>query len=999
MRLKRRLFAKFTAQVLIFVVLFNSLAMPLALAQEATDLTPTPTPEISPEPTSTLEPLPTETPTGTSTETPTETPAVTETPSLSLPAEALAKEGDPSPTPTPQSTITTGDADSSTSTDITVNKTEDEVSAENPPENCPSDGDQTDCNNLPTPTIQKQADVDNTATSSAITGENVSSGADGGASIDTGDARATSENNNDINSSTTLVDGLVLVTPTVTETPALTPTPTIEPQQNVGGLNIPGPDCPLSSSGSPGPPDPSPTPTPVTLVIENAGEGNLKNDVAVSSITGNNVAGENLGEVDITTGDGLAWANLLNLLNTNIVGSNFEILFLDIRKENMDEFKEIDLNEIWKKLDTASEISSLVLGGGEKFADVRLTVRNYNIAGLENKVNVCVLTGENKANNNENAQITTGDGTALANVNNFVNTNIIGSKFFFGVINILDPFSGNIILPRPESFNSPEGPENGQQAAVNNNGEAIIENILNSEASTGLNQANNNGGDNLIKTGSAEAISNSFTLANLNYWKSNWFFFWLNSFNNWDGQVLGWENPASAEKSGLETQAFEKGNQQAEGQDETEDIVGEDDSVALLSVNNNNIAEIKNEINAIVKTGNNHADGNIEGTDIQTGDARSIANLMNFVNLNIVGSRWFMGLVNVMAKWSGNTIFAYPDLITTLSADKDQVNAGDLLQYTLTYKNQGYDEAQNATIKFELPRGIIYVDDNSGMQAECNRQICFWSVGNLARGAGGSFVINTKVDSDFWSLKETSFWKKLVKEVFAADNAKEVVSKAFIAGLDPEPDVNNNESVKITEVKMPAVGGIDFPQTSEVDQRQPVLEISASNNVAEYVYSDDTVTFEITIRNKGEVTVTDAKFVQDLYNGIPGEFGKTEIFLGDIGPGKGGKLTFGVKLDPSLIHAGEYHTVAKVFGYAPNGNEVVSNETRTEFNVRIKTISARVQPAVAVDDKRGVVLAEKTCETKDNILPYVLLLILSSWSLIEKSKRFLAKEEKEENEK
>lgn len=975
---------KISALFLSFVILLNSITVPLILAQDAIDLTPTPIPtsEVTAIPTTTLTDLPTENPT--EIPLPTDTPIITETPSLS-------NFSDPSifltPTPTSEVEIITGDAGSSTVNDNTVGSNQDiiEGNLDTPAGECTLPEGQTTCPQDPVIVNENNSDVGNTAVSSADTGEVSIVGAVGGVEIQTGNATATAQLNNEINNNTVILEPSIGVTPTVTliiETPTITPTPTVTPVLNEQEpLSLP----PVSdleklveTTGS----------EPQKLIIDNQNIGDLNNNVDVEAQTGNNIASENLAQVTVNTGEGTAWANLINLLNTNVVGSNFEILFLDIKGNNTGE---IDLNEIWQELINAQVTESIIINGGEQSSNLNLIIRNFNLASLENNVNVCVVTGQNAVNDNGgNVAVNTGDATALANVNNFVNTNIIGTKFFFGVVNILDPYGGNIILPRPENFAGiEESVNNGQKTEVNNLNSAGLDNNINTLADSGNNSIEGNV-ENKTNTGNATAISNNYTVANMDYWKNNWFFLWLNNMGNWNGKTLGWSDPAAVEESDTKTQQFQIGTNQSENSAEELAVFTEatTTSTPLTSIENINVADIKNEINTQAISGQNEVTGNEGGVDVFTGNSIAISNLVNFVNLNIISSRWFMGMINVMAKWSGNIVFAYPDLTVDLTANREEVNAGDKINYTLTYKNQGYDEAKSAVVEFELPKGVIYLGDNSGKTANCSLKNCTWEVGNLPRGMEDSFTVEVKIDENFWLLGETSLLRFFIPQVFAADNSKDISAKALIYAADPESDVNNNQVVRVTRVEMPQT---ELSQeNSGKDQRQPSLEISVKNNVNNFVYSNDTVSFEVKMTNNSDVEARDVKYFQEMHNGIPGEFGEMVINVGTIKPRQTGTLTFGIKLEQDFIHNGKYYTVSQITGLAPNGNEILSNEVNTEFNVRIKSVAMEIKQAKAVEEEiSGEVLGAISCSAKESIFPYLLLIVLSSWFIVEKSRKLI----------
>jgi uncharacterized repeat protein (TIGR01451 family) len=507
--------------------------------------------------------------------------------------------------------------------------------------------------------------------------------------------------------------------------------------------------------------------------------------------------------------------------------------------------------------------------------------------------------------------------------------------------------------------------ENQNQAEISDNVQSLAE--------TGLNEENENAGDNLIKTGNAVSLANTFSLVNLNIFRNNWFFLLVNNLGNWTGRIFGWSAPSAQEIPQQGSQIFELGLNEPTG--EIEGNVQIEESPPL-TFQNQNQATVNNNIKTRASTGQNQANNNQGDTSIQTGNAYSLANLFNLVNLNILGGRWFMGLVNVLGNWSGNTIFAYPDVVVSLTDAPAGVSPGDTFEYTLSFKNQGQDEAEGVRIEFKLPAGLTFLGDSSGIIPFCLEQVCSWDIGNLEAGQEGSFKIQVRLEPNFSSDQISSLLEMFIPKAYAAEKEASIIVNASIETIDPESDTGNNSAQATTTVYFPSIG-------SGQDLRQPVLEISAWNNVNEFVHPGDTVTFEITVKNKSDVPSYNTRLVQRLYNGAPEDFGTAEFYLGTIEPGKGGKLSFGLKLaNDGLLPAGTYRTVAQAFGTAPNGNEVSSNEARTYFEIR-RAISSLFE-ARAVGKEEGEILGgeDTQCPKTEDILPYILLLILSSSYLV-----------------
>lgn len=229
-----------------------------------------------------------------------------------------------------------------------------------------------------------------------------------------------------------------------------------------------------------------------------------------------------------------------------------------------------------------------------------------------------------------------------------------------------------------------------------------------------------------------------------------------------------------------------------------------------------------------------------------------------------------------------------------------------------------------------------------------------------------------------------SFWSKIVKNAYAVENAREkrISLIASIGTSDPESNTTNNSTSVETVVYQLVV--VDTAQSNnEGDQRQPKLEIVAWNNVNTFVYPGDTVSFEIKVKNTSDVPSYNTIITQKLFNGGPEDFGTFRFNIGTVNPGKEGKLTFGLKLSSDgTLKADHYRTIAQAFGKAPNGNDISSNESKTNFD--IKVLKASFMPKIVeaketeFQEEGQVLGVTASCPDTKEILPYILLLTLSS---------------------
>lgn len=709
------------------------------------------------------------------------------------------------------------------------------------------------------------------------------------------------------------------------------------------------------------------------FVAENNNKGTVINNISITAQTGQNLASENLGEAQIETGDALASANLLNLLNTNIVDSNFEFFLINLFDE---EREEIDLNELWQQIQQRQATDSSSLVEETSLSELIITVQNQ--ANLENNVEVLAGTGENQASQNDNVYIKTGNAAALANVTNIVNTNILDSKFFFGVINILDSTAKNLILPRPEGF-APQmysQIENEKEGIIfSNQNQAEISNQIETLAETGANEENNNTGNNIVITGSAAAQANTFSLVNLNIWRNNSFFLLINNLGNWTGKIFSWSSPEAVEQPIEGAQTYQAG---FDGDIQEREDIQERSTLPSFTLQNKNKATLSNNLRISALTGGNQAYENKGDVSTQTGNARSLVNLFNLVNLNLLSSRYFVGIVNILGDWSGDTIFAYPDLTVNLTNSEGRVMVGETTEYTLFYKNQGYDKANNVRVELELPQGLTFLGDSSGLTPEISGQNYCWSLGTIKARQEGAFTITVKINSNFSFEKLSSLWPE-----------DEVVVTASIETDDPESDLSNNSSSVKTLVYFP-ISSATESKKEEINQGQPKLDISVWNNVGEFVYPGDTITFEITVSNTGEASSYNTRLTQELFSEVLGGFGIVEFDLGTIEAGKSGKLSFGLKLaDNGELPNGAYYTITIAKGLAPNGHEVTSNKARTNFNIKNKKTPLLLEAKAVEEEKILGGTTMVNCPKTREIFPYILLFILILLWLLIKTKRRL----------
>lgn len=417
----------------------------------------------------------------------------------------------------------------------------------------------------------------------------------------------------------------------------------------------------------------------------------------------------------------------------------------------------------------------------------------------------------------DDATIDTGDATAIANIYNEINENIIGNNWvdtafniygiYEGDINLLEIFeslfeilmnNGSQLFESMESIEigsigEPEEPteevdlEEEQETEecvdicdpldveINNTNNAQIENDGTAQANSGKNEISDVDGDATITTGDAFAMVNIVNVVNRNIVGENWLFVIINIFGDWTGNLI---------VPGADLLNLPSATQFAD-----------------LTVNNNNNADVSNNVQSGANTGDNVAIENGGDSTILTGDAYSDANVTNVLNTNIVGSNWFSLSINNMGTWFGgiNNWFGGDGALQyDFNADETILTAG-----SLTVNNTNNADVDNEAVSYA----------NTG--------------GNVANVNGGDASIVTGdavADSNVMNFVNTN-----------------IIGSNWLYGMLNIMGTWN--------------GNVEFAY--------PDLDISIDDGKTK-AYSGDELEYEITVKNNGLADAENAQVVLDL---------------------------------------------------------------------------------------------------------------------------------------
>lgn len=539
--------------------------------------------------------------------------------------------------------------------------------------------------------------------------------------------------------------------------------------------------------------------------VENNNKIYAENDVNVESTTGGNDLTNNDGQALLTTGDVDILVSLLNILNLNISGSDFTHLIVNIfgnlnGEVNLEKIAqnlgmdERDIIAIARNKETEEEHNDR-----EQNRNNDVEINNNNEAVVKNDVNVTGETGGNNlSGNDDRTKLLTGRIKILVALINFINTNYSGTEWYFAMVNLFGNLKGDIVLPDPNGFlvddsvvtnnNTGENSQNNAESTTENNltasntNQATITNNIDVAGDSGSNNAYSNNDPVKQDTGNVSVVTQLTNWLNVNVIGNNWVLLVINVFGKWYGKIVGFPGKGTVEAPDSGMLMLAAGGAQNQGPSVTSNTSTQEGSTNDTSiensdnmdVNNNNNAVVENNVKVTGVSGQNTTNENNDPVAVSTGWIDISADLLNIVNMNVVGKHWMMVIVNIFGNFLGDITFA---------GAKKPVTA----EFTTS-------QSEDKTIEFELqPLGTVSNQDSQNNQ-EQEQSVTITPTPSLA-----------------------------VKIEILADNiqneSNEVVGKVevYTASVEPENSTSNelnnqeDQSVKILGVSINA--GREIQQT------------------------------------------------------------------------------------------------------------------------------------------------------------------------------------------
>ncbi len=673
-------------------------------------------------------------------------------------------------------------------------------------------------------------------------------------------------------------------------------------------------------------------------------EAVLLNDITGEANTGDNAIENSGGDALIETGDADLSLEAVNIINSNIAGTNFHKLIFNIfdRLES-----EINLS---KAIKHPLEV--------EVETDEFLNIINNNIGDVENNILINATTGGNSIfSGHGNARINTGDINISVNVLNIVNSNIAGSNFILLVINVFEDWDGDLVLPgkqvmigltdeevseieneteeadEAEEYDEGLNNEEGENCGIVTSNQADIENEINVYADTGLNEAINNGGAS-INTGNANVENNVFNIANSNISLEKWMWMNINIFEggSWGGNIFSLpsgytinQNQNSISISSFGNNSIDSGEtenecENAENGDEEEteeENVCENDANSYNSLNS---GTVRNNIDINAFTGNNSINNGGEAV-INSGDANIFNNVFNLVNTNVNVDNWFLGMVNIFGRWKGDVAFGRPDLWVggTAETASGSIQPGSLVTYTLSYFNNGDADASEVVLVDDYDENYLSIFNSEFGNTNVPGQI-LWDIGIVSPGESGSVSYSAYVNSQI------------------PVGRTEISNTASINGFEDDGnDEDNTETLLVVvDVAPPPPVYYSMVKAAEVENKLPDLNITRTSDIDGFVYLGEEINHKIILTNEGDGSAFDV-IVYDIltYEDSEDEVKNNTWNLGEVFPGEKIEIEYTVTINGGVL-PGIYRNIAFADGFDSNNDLIYSPNAIESFEVRIK---------------------------------------------------------------
>lgn len=561
-------------------------------------------------------------------------------------------------------------------------------------------------------------------------------------------------------------------------------------------------------------------------------------------------------------------------------------------------------------IETSEEASE----SGESTMGTAVNIANES--EVLNLASASAATGNNTQTSSgvANQTLATGDAVALATATSVVNTTLINSSLKLGTVVIPNYWEGDLVLDPGEL--SVELPQIFGQIpislVINNAGEVITQAVAN--ASTGDNdQIANGAGTSSMQTGEAVALASSAVMANTVIMNAKLLTLLTKNMWLWSGKIINWEYPGSVSDPQALAPTTIKSNGECQ-----------DGCVTEAAITNE--ATVVTRAEATATTGGNTQISDGGEQVLTTGSAYAGATATAVVNTTLVNADVTILHLLLFAPWTGNLVFAYPDLVTEVVAPATVIEGQDIL-YTIKIRNKGYKTARGVSYNYQIVNDEHEVGDGDEELPdlmpgeELTRTVSFDTTGRA-----GHIVRLT----------------------------------ATALGENTEESTSNNMAIAVTQVEGREVA--TKSNVEEGEQETTKLSLTSTNNAENGVYPGDGITYDMDARNDGPLDARNVVVVQEFYTPDHVKISELVGKVGELNLNKQKHIRFVMSPSANLIPE-NYYTLSFLVGESAAGREIRSNVVRNEVKLLARAranVPIVGQAQAAETDDKGVILGEQT---------------------------------------
>ncbi len=512
---------------------------------------------------------------------------------------------------------------------------------------------------------------------------------------------------------------------------------------------------------------------------------------------------------------------------------------------------------------------------------------------------------------NNSAQLTTGDAMAVATNLALINATLLTSIVQFNLLNIFDNYTGDIILPNPDYLRN-SFLENwlklasSDYSSIQVNNQAALNNQSLASAQTGDNtqliEQETQATENNLITGTAQSVTCAELESNLFYNQLLRYDLNFNILADWSGQIYGWEDPDNIQYPSANLRKLQQFLSLSTNTDENNP--GEEgikSTPSQLTINNQSTVDMITQ--ATANTGSNRQELiDVDQATLETGEARALAQSYALVNPVFLDSQLSYTNLNILADWSGNLIFAYPDLSIKLLTAPATITEEQTVNYLLQISNTGLATARDIVLSATLPYVKSLSVKNQKVQHQAQSDTWSWSLATLAPMSSQQLMFTVSMDT----LPTTLSSIKNLWQVTSKD--RESMSNNQLLQFIPVTPKNQNESNFPSDQTTTHSSLEDLKKNSQA----PKITLNISTNVHQFIYPGDSVLFNIKLDNQGDLC-RHSQLHAVLLDPWQQVIGGGTIDLDDIQAKEKLQLDFKMSL-PSEALLGNYQLLAFVSG-------------------------------------------------------------------------------------